>query len=128
MPRPAPVMTATRPSKRRSASGARADASLADAPVIVPDGARGDASLVDSAAACASDRLGSGGNGQEAEQAAERAAHDGSALVVGHVGELGGDELLAAAEGSLGGGIVVAPHDGRNTCDVAGGDGHRVVL
>ena len=50
------------------------------------------------------------------------------ALVVGHAGELPGDQLLAAAERAFGVRVVVAPHDGRQPGDVAAGDGDRIVL
>src|SRR5438309_4383805 len=88
MPRPAPVTTATRPSKLRDSGS---------------DG------------------------GLEAEEVAEGAAEHGGPLVVGDAGEERLDQLLAAAERSLGVRIVGPPDDRRQAGDVAGRDCDRVV-
>src|SRR5215469_8477239 len=100
MPRPAPVTTATRPSKERVSTCRRC-------PVPGGSGGRG---------------------GPEAEQFAQGAADDGGPLGCRHTGELRGEELPAAAEGPLGVWVVVAPHDGREPADMARRHGDGVVL
>src|ERR1700728_2306800 len=109
MPRPAPVTTATRPSK------------LCMSTPSPPSGA--------AAFGCGLvGRRRRGKRGLEAQQVTEGPADHGGPLVVGHAGEQLGHELLAAAERSLCVWVVVAPDDRRQTGDVPAGHGDRVVL
>src|ERR1700727_1065998 len=104
MPRPAPVIAATRPSK------------LCLSTPTPPSG------VADCASGLVRRRRG-GKRRLEPEKVAEGAAHHGVPLVPRHAGEELVHQLPAAAERPLCVRVVVAPHNRREAGGVAAGDG-----
>src|ERR1700722_12686179 len=109
MPRPAPVTTATRPSKLYVSTRPPSSVLPTGACGLVPGGTGGQ-------------------RGVEAQEVTERAADHGRLLVRRHAGGQLVHQLPAAAERPLGVWVVVAPDDGRQAGDVPAGDRDRIVL
>src|SRR6516165_618601 len=115
MPRPAPVMIATRPSNRKSFSFS-APAACGAGPLGPRSLRAGIPGSLPARSSCVSQQLG------------ECSADHGGALVVRHTHKLFGEQLAAPAERALRVRIVVAPHNAGHAREVTARDGNGIVL